>query len=122
MNLKTLLRQEYSLRFNPHLAEMIGLPKALMVTHLHTLIEVDGVERDERIWISQTYEQLHRQLPFWSLGTIKRTILSLEKEGLLISSNYNKWKMDKTKWYSIRYEDNETFWPVLKATKGEETL
>lgn len=122
MDLKTLLRQEYSLCFNRDLAEMIGLPKALMVAQLHTLIEANGVERDERIWISQTYEQLHTHLPFWSLGTIKRTILSLEKEGLIISSHYNQWKMDKTKWYSIRYEDNETILPVLKATKGEETV
>ncbi len=44
------------------------------------------------------------QLPFWSESTIKRTIKSLEKQGYLISGNFNRSKMDQTKWYSIDYE------------------
>ena len=117
MELETLLDQEYSLGFNPDLAETIGLSKAVMLAHLHTLIETCGVERDGRDWIVHTYRQLHEQLPFWSEATIKRTILSLEKDGCLVSENYNQSKMNKTKWYSICYEqyivmreDEEAFW------------
>ncbi|WP_254119113.1 conserved phage C-terminal domain-containing protein [Bacillus sp. FJAT-29790] len=44
------------------------------------------------------------QLPFWSESTIKRTIKSLENQGYLISGNFNRSKMDQTKWYSIDYE------------------
>ncbi|MGE7767146.1 hypothetical protein [Peribacillus sp. NPDC096540] len=104
MELETLLDQDYSLGFNPYLAESIGIPKALMLAYLHSTIEAYGMERDGRDWIYSTYDQLHTQLPFWSKGTIKRIILSLEKEGFMVSSNYNNWKMDKTKWYSICYE------------------
>ena len=43
-------------------------------------------------------------MPFWSESTIKRTIKSLEEQGYLLSANYNRLKMDKTKWYSIDYE------------------
>ncbi|MFY0783070.1 hypothetical protein AB1K18_22665 [Peribacillus simplex] len=104
MELETILDQRYEMGLNPHLAKAIGLQKALMLVHLHSLIEAYGVERDGRDWICQTYEQLQRQIPFWSKGTVKRTILILEKDGCLVSCNYNKWKMNKTKWYSIRYE------------------
>ena len=116
MELETLLDQEYSLGFNPDLAETIGLPKALMLAHLHTLIEAYGVERDGRDWIVLTYRQLQKQLPFWSVSTIKRTIHSLEKEGCLVSEMYNQSNRQKMKWYSICYEkyidmhEEETFW------------
>ena len=51
-----------------------------------------------------TYEEWRKQLPFWSVSTIKRTIHSLEMKGLLLSDNFNEMKMDKTKWYSIDYD------------------
>ncbi|HEY2420440.1 MAG TPA: conserved phage C-terminal domain-containing protein, partial [Neobacillus sp.] len=57
-----------------------------------------------RIWVYNTYEEWRKQLPFWSVSTIKRTIHSLEIKGLLLSANYNEMKMDKTKWYSIDYD------------------
>ena len=38
-----------------------------------------------------------------SISTIKRAILRLEGRGLLKSSQFNKMKIDKTKWYSIDY-------------------
>ena len=33
-----------------------------------------------------------------------RAFHALEKEGYLISGNYNRLKLDKTKWYSIDYD------------------
>jgi uncharacterized phage protein (TIGR02220 family) len=41
------------------------------------------------------------------VSTIKRTIRSLEEQGLLLSENWNTLKIDKTKWYSIDYEKFE---------------
>jgi len=55
-------------------------------------------------WTYSSYEDLHKQFPFWSVRTIKRTIRKLEKEGYLISANFNKNPFDKTKWYRINYE------------------
>jgi uncharacterized phage protein (TIGR02220 family) len=43
-------------------------------------------------------------MPFWSERTIKRSIKSLEDQGYLLSANYNRLTMDKTKWYSVNYE------------------
>lgn len=46
-------------------------------------------------------------MPLWSESTIKRTIRSLEKQGFLISANWNRLKIDKMKWYTIDYEKVE---------------
>ncbi|MCC3359150.1 hypothetical protein [Bacillus sp. REN16] len=47
------------------------------------------------------------QIPFLSKSTIQRTILKLEDNGYLHSDNFNKLKIDKTKWYTILYENIE---------------
>jgi DNA-binding HxlR family transcriptional regulator len=45
-----------------------------------------------------------KQFPFWSQKTLSRTISSLEKQGLVISGNYNQKGYDRTKWYTIDYD------------------
>lgn len=50
------------------------------------------------------------KLSFWSIETIKRVIRRLEQNGYLFAANYNRFKMDKTKWYSINYEKVGEFW------------
>jgi uncharacterized phage protein (TIGR02220 family) len=60
-----------------------------------------------RRWTYDTYKEWQKQFPFWSETTIKRSFLNLEKQGLLISGNWNALKMDKTKWYTINYEKLE---------------
>jgi uncharacterized phage protein (TIGR02220 family) len=55
-------------------------------------------------WVYNTYEDWQEQFPFWSISTIKRTFHSLEKLGIVVSDNWNTLKLDKTKWYTINYE------------------
>src|SRR5699024_10582735 len=52
-----------------------------------------------------TYKEWAKQFPFWSESTIRRTVNSLEKQKLLIVGNFNKLKIDNTKWYTIDYEE-----------------
>lgn len=46
-----------------------------------------------------------------SLDTVKRTFAKLEKQGYLISGNFNKDPRDKTKWYTI---DEEKLFELYK--------
>src|SRR5699024_12648676 len=57
-----------------------------------------------RYWVYNTYEGWQEQFPFWSVSTIKRTLVRLEESGLLITANYNKMKIDRTKWYTVDYD------------------
>lgn len=86
-----------------------GLNKAIFINQLNYWLEIN--EKADRnfengyYWVYNTYENwVENDFPFWSVDTVKRVITSLENSGVVISANYNRMKMDKTKWYRIDYE------------------
>lgn len=99
-----LLIMESPVMIIPSLAVKIGLNEAVVLQQIHDWLGISKHQIEGRTWVSKTYEVWQKQLPFWSVSTIKRTILSLERTRLLLSANFNALKMDKTKWYSIDYE------------------
>jgi len=99
-----LLIKESPVMIIPSLAVKIGLNEAVVLQQIHYWLGISKHKIDGRTWVYNTYEEWQKQLPFWSVSTIKRTILSLETKGLLLSANFNQMKMDKTKWYSIDYD------------------
>lgn len=107
-----LLLDEHPLLVMPKLAEKIGLNEAIILQQVHYWNETNKRSgnnlKDGHYWTFNSYEGWQKQFPFWSISTIKRTITNLEKQGLLIVSNYNKLKIDRTKWYRINYETLET--------------
>ena len=113
-----LLINEQPLVVLPSLAEKIGLNEAIMLQQIHFWLTRKPHEKDGRQWIYNTYAEWATQFPFWSESTIKRTIRSLEKKGLIITGNFNKVKIDKTKWYTIDYEKLER----LTSPSGQNDL
>ncbi|MEH7373553.1 conserved phage C-terminal domain-containing protein [Neobacillus drentensis] len=99
-----LLIKESPVMIIPSLAVKIGLNEAVVLQQIHYWLGISKHMIEGRTWVYNTYEEWKKQLPFWSVSTIKRTILSLETKGLLLSANFNEMKMDKTKWYSIDYD------------------
>ena len=99
-----LLINENPILVLPTLAKKIGLNQALFIQQLHYWLADSKHTYDGYQWVYNTYEDWHRQFPFWSTSTIRRIIGKLEREGLIVSGNYNRFKMDKTKWYRINYE------------------
>ncbi|WP_144555441.1 conserved phage C-terminal domain-containing protein [Bacillus sp. X1(2014)] len=99
-----LLIKESPVMIIPSLAVKIGLNEAVVLQQIHYWLGISKHKIEGRTWVYNTYEEWRKQLPFWSVSTIKRTILSLETKGLLLSANFNQMKMDKTKWYSIDYD------------------
>lgn len=102
-----LLIDDYPIQVLPKLAELIGLNEAIVLQQIHYWLNNSKHKYDGKTWIFNSYPEWQKQFPFWSLITIKRTIYSLEKQNLLLISNYNKAKFDKTKWYSINYQTIE---------------
>lgn len=99
-----LIIHEYPIMILPSLAMKIGLMEAVILQQIHYWLLSSSHHKEGRKWVYNTYKQWQQQLPFWSESTIKRTIKSLEKQEYLLSANFNRHKMDKTKWYSIHYE------------------
>lgn len=98
-----LIIDDYPLIVLPTLASKVGLNEAIVIQQLHYWIKDSDKVREGKKWTYNTYEGWLEQFPFWSLSTMRRTLSSLEKQGLVITGNYNKMKADKTKWYTIDY-------------------
>jgi len=99
-----LLVNERPLVVIPSLAVKLGLNEAMVLQQIHYWLQGSQHQYDGRKWVYNSYKEWQVQLPFWSESTIKRTIKSLEKQGYVISANYNKSKLDQTKWYCIDYK------------------
>lgn len=99
-----LLIAEPPLLVLPSLAVLVGLNEAIFLQQLHYWLIQSGKERDGRLWIYNTYEQWHDQLPFWSVRTIRRITGELkDKKLILTTTKYNQQKVDQTLWYSLDY-------------------
>jgi len=93
---------------NTELACLIGLNEAIVMQQLHYWLERNKQTatnfQDNRYWTYGTIQEYtDRDFPFWSFDTVKRTLAKLIKWGFVIQGNFNKWKLDQTKWYSIDY-------------------
>ena len=106
-----MLLNEQPLLIMPQLASIIGLNESIILQQIHYWLEINKKAnanyKGGYYWTYNTYEQWKEQFPFWSMCTIVRIIKSLEKLKLVISGNYNKIKLDRTKWYRIDYKELE---------------
>lgn len=107
----SLLLNEQPLLVMPDLATKIGLNESIVLQQIHYWLlqhEKQKIDyHDNRYWVYNSYPEWNKQFPFWSIRTIKTIIMRLETLGLVISGNYNKLSLDRTKWYSIDYKQLE---------------
>ncbi len=101
--MSNLLITEPPLQVLPTLAVSVGLNESIIFQQIHYWILMKQNPRDGYYWVYNSYTDWATQFPWCSTTTIKRAILKLEREGYLISANYNAMIMDKTKWYRIDY-------------------
>lgn len=98
-----LLLNESPLIVLPSLAAEIGLNEAMMLQQIHYWLNRSENIRDGHRWVYKSVREWQKEFPFWSTNTIDRTLKKLEKQELIIVGIYNKYKTDRTKWYTIDY-------------------
>ncbi|MED0686041.1 DnaD domain protein [Anoxybacillus ayderensis] len=86
----------------PTVAVKLGLNESIFLQQLHYWLGKSTHTYDGHVWVYNTYEGWQKQFPFWSESTIRRTIVRLEKKGIVVSRYRSK--LDKTKWYRIDYD------------------
>ncbi|WP_099361195.1 DnaD domain protein [Fredinandcohnia onubensis] len=100
-----ILLNERPLIVVPTLAKLLGTNESIILQQIHYWLQRSKHIKLDRKWVYLTYDQLVEQIPFISKSTIRRTIVKLENKGYLTSQNFNRLKLDKTKWYTINYEN-----------------
>lgn len=102
-----------TLIINTELAVILGdLNESIVLNQLNYWLEINKKANkhfiDGRFWVYNTYSDWKEEnFQYWSEKTIQRTFTRLENKGIVISSNYNKSGIDKTKWYTIDYDKLE---------------
>lgn len=111
MNYKELfINKDDVLLIRKELVRVLGdLNEAVILNQINYWIEINKkVEKnlhDNRYWVFNTYQMWKEtDFDFWSTDTIRRTLTRLENKGIVLTANYNKMKIDKTKWYTIDYD------------------
>ncbi len=111
-----LLLDSYPVVILPELACAVGLNEAIVLQQVHYWADHNRKSgknfRDGRYWVYNSYSGWKEQFPWWSERTIQRTFSKLEERGLIESRNYNKLKMDRTKWYCINYDKLKEIAPL----------
>ena len=116
------LIKENPIMIQPSLVMKFGLNQAIIIQQVHYWLVTSPHIKDGRRWIFNTYKDWQGQFPFWSERTIMRSFLALEEEGYLISANYNRMKLDKTKWYTIDYDKLAELEDDLLSHTTEQTV
>lgn len=103
-----LLINQPPLQVLPDLAVKIGLNEAIILQQLHYWLERSVNIREGCKWVYNDYTQWQEQFPFWSERTIQRAFLTLEKLGIVVSKQFEKYtanytKRNRRKWYTIDY-------------------
>lgn len=100
-----------ALSFDVQVATVLGLHEAIIIHQIQYWINIYKMKessdhfRDGRWWVYNTYDGWLEQFPFISRSTLQRSLKKLTEYGIIIhSSEYNKFKLDKTMWYSVDEE------------------
>ena len=93
--------------FDPKLAKLIGLPESLVIQQIHYwLVHNKGKRqniRDGKVWTFITVQEIHSQIPVFSISTIKRALANLKRLKFIEVGKYCKNKYNRTNWYTINY-------------------
>lgn len=105
-------------------ADRNGLNKAIFINQLHYWNDINEKSgnnfKDGYYWVYNSYAKwAENDFPYWSTDTIKRIVNSLEEIGVVVSANYNKYKIDKTKWYRIDCEKLQEIIDLVKNYEAE---
>lgn len=105
MSGSSCLLPEPGITLLPSLAGKIGVNEALFLQQIHYWItrQAGAIDQYGRYWIYNTIKQWQEQLSFLSESTIKRAIVNLESDGVLLSTWIGT-GFSRKKAYTIDYD------------------
>ena len=114
--------------FNIEDAKKYGVECAVLLKNIGFWIEKNKANKkhfyEGRYWTYNSAEAFASMFNYWSVSQIRRLLCKLEKEGILISGNFNKAGYDKTKWYSIAENSDVTksLVDVTESSNGDNEI
>lgn len=123
-----LLINENPLQVLPSLAVALkNINEAIILQQVQYWVNRSENEYAGRKWVYNTIDQWKEQFPWLSERAIRTRFNSLIEKGVIITSNFNRAKFDRTKWYTIDYDklnsliENQNNVENLDMTHSEES-
>ena len=105
MKIKNSNNAEKCHTFNVQAAIDYGLEKAVILSNFCFWLDFNKANgtnhHDGYYWTYNTAEALAELMPYIGKSKMARLLRELEKDGVIITGNYNKKGYDRTKWYSM---------------------
>jgi hypothetical protein len=96
---------------DPYIANALGINAAAFLAKLHGWIEHYRETNDDkdhyregRWWVSNSYENWQEDLPWLSVGGVRKITTELRNRNIILVANFNHTGYDRTLWYTIDYE------------------
>lgn len=107
--------------FNAKVAEDFSLNVAVFLQHLsqwsfQNLVHNKNIH-DGYVWSYNTLDEFYEFFPYWTKRQVERVINTCVNAGLIVKSNYNIHKYDRTCWYALTPKAMN-YYPELKTEKN----
>lgn len=94
--------------FDIEIAKEYGVNEAILITNLQFWIKKNQANDknyyDGHYWTYNSIKAWQQLFPFWTEKTIRTILNHLIDKGVIITSNYNQSKYDRTLWYAFADE------------------
>ena len=94
--------------FDIEVAKEYGVNEAILITNLQFWIKKNQANDknyyDGHYWTYNSIKAWQQLFPFWTEKTIRTILNHLIDKGVIITSNYNQSKYDRTLWYAFADE------------------
>lgn len=91
--------------FNTEIAKLYGVEGAVIIENLYFWLAKNKANKkhfyDGEYWTYNSVNAFKELFPYWTERQIERILKNLEKDGAIITGNYNKLNYDRTKWYAL---------------------
>ncbi|MFT8352351.1 hypothetical protein [Clostridium saccharoperbutylacetonicum] len=91
--------------FNVEIAMEYGIEEAIILENLLFWLEKNQANKrhikDGQVWTYNSQTALAELFPYMNRSKIQRVMIKLEDLGLILRSNYNAAKYDRTTWYAL---------------------
>lgn len=111
--------------FNVQIATDFDIESAVFLNHM-AFWTIKNIANDKHChdgyyWTYNSHKAFTEIFPYWSYKQIERIILKLLKYNLIVKSNYNSAKYDRTCWYALSNEALRYFPSLISSISAKNT-
>lgn len=99
---------------NPKIAKRFGLKESIVLQYVSGWVRYNARnnknKKEGKYWMYQTIREMAATLECLSKKQVRDALHKLIEDGLLVKSNFNKMKIDRTNWYTL----TEYGWELMR--------